>query len=47
MPHTSKKHGRSPGKSKRSDRGYLEVEKDIDISEFVGVQVVVAEAGSS
>jgi predicted RNase H-like HicB family nuclease len=30
---------------KEAIEAYLEVEKDVDISEFVGVQVVEAEAG--
>jgi predicted RNase H-like HicB family nuclease len=30
---------------KEAIEAYLEAEKDVDISEFVGVQVVVAEAG--
>jgi len=32
-------------KVKEAIEAYLEAEKDIDISEFVGVQVVVAEPG--
>jgi predicted RNase H-like HicB family nuclease len=34
-------------RAKEAIEAYLEAEKDTDISEFVGVQVVEAEAGSS